>query len=122
VDDATSIGEQLVDAIAARDAERIAGCFADDASFHALVPRGLRERESAQETAALIAGWFGDASEFRLVEHAVEELSDKLHVSYRFEGVKDDEPFVLEQQLYATLADGRIGRADLLCSGFRPAA
>jgi ketosteroid isomerase-like protein len=118
----TSIGEELVDAIAARDAGRLAACFADDVSFRALVPRGLREREGAQDTVALITGWFGDASEFRLVEHDVEDVSDKVHVSYRFDCVEDGESLVVEQHAFLTVEDGRIARADLVCSGFRPRA
>jgi hypothetical protein len=43
-----------------------------------------------------------------------------VHVAYRFEGVEEGEPYVVEQHLYGTVSDGKIERADLLCSGFRP--
>jgi ketosteroid isomerase-like protein len=45
-----------------------------------------------------------------------------VHIAYRFAGVEEGEPYVVEQQLYCTVADGKITRADLLCSGFRPPA
>jgi hypothetical protein len=115
-----SVGTRLVEAIAAQDEAGIASCFAPAAAFRALTPPGLRERSGAAETAALIAAWYADSTELSLVESAAEEVGDRLHVAYRFEGVEEGEPYVVEQQLYATVADGVIERADLVCSGFRP--
>ena len=43
-----------------------------------------------------------------------------MRISYRFEGVEEGKPYVVEQQLYCTVAEDKITRADLLCSGFRP--
>jgi hypothetical protein len=115
-----TVGTRLVEAIAAQDEAGIAGCFAAAATFRALTPPGLRERCGAVEAAALIAAWFADSTELSLVESGTHEVGDRLHVRYRFEGVEEDAPYVVEQQLYATLVDGVIERADLVCSGFRP--
>ena len=82
--------------------------------------RVVPERYGAAETAALIASWFADSTELSLVEYGTHEVGDRLQVAYRFEGVEEAEPYVVEQQLYATLANGVIERADLVCSGFRP--
>jgi ketosteroid isomerase-like protein len=117
---ARDLGNRLVGAIATRDVDALAACFAPDAQFRALVPRGLRERDGAEEATALISSWFADSTELDLVDSRVDEIGDKLHVSYRFAGVEDGEPYVVEQQLFCALSDGRIERADLLCSGFRP--
>ena len=114
------IGQQLVQAISSQDEAAIAACFAQDAELHALVPRGLRERSGAADIGSLIAGWFGDSSELDLVESRVEDVGDKLHVAYRFEGVEEGEPYVVEQHVFCTLAGEQIARADLVCSGFRP--
>jgi ketosteroid isomerase-like protein len=122
VDEAPSVGGQLVAGIEARDASAIGACFADDVTFRALIPPGLREREGATDAAALIAGWFADSTELRLIERSVEEISDKLHVSYRLEGIEEGAPYVVEQHLYATCDGGKISKVDLLCSGFRPRA
>jgi SnoaL-like domain len=117
-----TIGTRLVAAIAAQDEAAIAACFASDAPFRALTPPGLRERVGGAETAALIAAWFADSTELALVALGTDEVGDRIHVAYRFEGVEEGEPYVVEQQLYATLTDGVIERADLVCSGFRPRA
>jgi hypothetical protein len=115
-----TVGTRLVEAIAAQDEAGIAACFAPAAAFRALTPPGLRERSGALESAALIAAWFADSTELSLVDCRTDEVADRLHVAYRFEGVEEGEPYVVEQQLYAALANGVIERADLVCSGFRP--
>ena len=115
-----SLGKRLVEGVAAQDPAAIAACFTAGAELRALTPRGLRERTGGDEAAALIAAWFEDSTELKLVDSAAEQVADKLHVSYRFEGVELGEPYVVDQHLYCVVADGKIERADLLCSGFRP--
>jgi ketosteroid isomerase-like protein len=115
-----AIGTRLVEAIAAQDTAAISTCFADDAEFRALIPPGLRERTGAPEVAELIAGWFADSTELELVNSEANEVGDRVHVAYRFKGVEEGEPYVVEQHLYGEVRDGKIERANLLCSGFRP--
>jgi len=117
----TAVATQLVEGIAAQDAAAIAECFTETAELRALTPPGVRERSGSTDSAALIGAWFADATVLELVASRTDEVADRVHVFYRFEGVEDGQPFVVEQHLYCTLADdGRIDRADLLCSGFRP--
>jgi len=115
-----AVGQRLVEAIAAQDVAAIATCFAADAEFRALIPPGFRERTGALETASLIGGWFADSTQLDLVESETDELGDRVHVTYRFKGVEEGEQYVVEQHLFGTVSDGKIERADLLCSGFRP--
>jgi ketosteroid isomerase-like protein len=116
----SSVGTAFVEAVASQDRSAIATCFAPEVVLRALVPPGLRERGGADDAAALVAGWFGDSTDLDLVDSRAEEVGDRLHVTYRLEGVEGGEPFVVEQHLFCVLADGLIQRADLLCSGFRP--
>jgi hypothetical protein len=109
-------------AIAAQDVAAIARCFADDVEFRGLTPNGLRERSGVEETASLVAAWFADSTELELVHSASDEIGEKLHISYRFQGVEEGEPFVVDQSLYCSVEADRITRADLLCSGFQPRA
>jgi ketosteroid isomerase-like protein len=115
-----TVGTRLVKAIASQDTAAISACFAGDAQFRALIPPGLRERTGAPEVAALIAGWFADSTELELVDSETKEVGDRVHVAYRFEGVEEGESYVVEQHLFGSVRDGKIERADLLCSGFRP--
>jgi hypothetical protein len=114
------LAERLVAAIAAQDQAQIAGCFAEAVEFRAMVPPGVRERSGASEVGALVAGWFSDSTVLELADVSSTEVGDRLHIRYRFTGVEDGQPYVVEQQLYCTVVDDKIERADLLCSGFRP--
>jgi hypothetical protein len=114
-----SLAERLVDAIEAQDEEAIAACFNADATFRALIPSGLRERSGSGEAAALIAAWFEDSTELELLDRQSDEVGDRLHISYRFTGIEDGERYVVEQQVFCTVGEDTIERADLLCSGFR---
>ena len=100
-------------AIAGQDTSAIAACFAGGVEFRALIPPGLRERTGAEDAAALIAGWFADSTELQLVESRTEDIGDRLHIAYRFEGVEEGEAYVVEQHLFCVLADGLIERAQL---------
>jgi hypothetical protein len=116
---APSIGTRFVEAVAAQDEPAIAACFTRGVEFRALVPPGLRERTGAEDAAALVAGWFADSTELNLVQSRTEDVGGRLHIAYRFEGVENGEPYVVEQHLYCMLAGGAIERVDLLCSGFQ---
>jgi hypothetical protein len=117
---AASIGKRFVEAVAAQDESAIAACFSRGIAFRALVPPGFRERTGAEDAAALVASWFADSTELDLVHSQIEEIGDRIHIAYRFEGVEDGEPYVVEQHLCCVLAGDVIEHADLLCSGFRP--
>jgi ketosteroid isomerase-like protein len=114
------LATRLVEAVATQDEVALAACFASDVKFRALIPPGLRERTGAGEAASLISQWFGDSTELHLLDSRSDEVGDRLHVSYRFAGVEEGKAYVVEQHLYCTIGDGKITRADLLCSGFRP--
>lgn len=109
-----------MEAVAAQDESAIAACFTRGVELRALVPPGLRERTGAQDAAELVAGWFADSTELNLIESRTEDVGDRLHIAYKFEGVEDGEPYVVEQHLYCMLVGGAIERVDLLCSGFQP--
>jgi len=116
------LGTRYVSAVAAQDEAALRACFAADVEFRALIPPGLRERTGAAETAALISQWFGDSTDLHLLDSRSDAVGDRLHVSYRFAGVEEGEAYVVEHHLFCTVSEGKIERADLLCSGFRPPA
>jgi ketosteroid isomerase-like protein len=117
---AETIGAKFVAAVAAQDSRALAVCFVERAQLQALIPPGLRERTGAAEAAELIASWFADATELELVDSRIEMVEDRLHVWYRFAVVEEGQPYLVEQHLFCVVADGKIERANLLCSGFRP--
>jgi hypothetical protein len=118
--ESVDLGRDFVAAIAAQDQEALAACFADDTVLRALTPSGLRERAGGDEAAALVHSWFADSEPLELIDSGVEEISDRLHLRYRFQGTEGGGDFVVEQHLYGTVDGDKMVRADIICSGFRP--
>jgi TusA-related sulfurtransferase len=112
---------RLVEAIAARDFEAIAGALARDARFRYLIPARSSQIVGAAAAGAKFLQWFGDAGVLTVQSVRVEPLADRISIRYRFL-LRDRERWqVIEQQLYLDVDDdGRIAAIDLLCSGFRP--
>jgi hypothetical protein len=118
-----SAGRHLVDALTARDFTRMADCFEPTATMRALLPPGLTECEGPTEIVGKIRGWFGDATEFEVLDGTVGEIGGRLHVSWRFRlhptPWGDDAWHVIEQHAFLHAGE-RIEAIDLLCSGFHP--
>jgi TusA-related sulfurtransferase len=112
--------KRLVEAIAARDFEAIAGALAPDARFRYLIPPGPSQIVGAAAVAAKFLQWFGDAEVLTVQSVRVEPLADRISARYRFLLRGQEGWEVIEQQLYLDVdRDGRIAAIDLLCSGFR---
>jgi hypothetical protein len=114
--------QRFLDALATRDWAGIEVCLAPDAQLRALVPSALREAEGAKAIVARFRLWFDDLADFQLLESAVEEMADRVHVRYRLAGTDpEDGRVVAEQQSYFVFEDGLIAAINSVCSGFRPA-
>jgi hypothetical protein len=121
VDEASAVrvGERFLDALAERDFEAVAGCFAPDAHLRAVVPPGVREDDGAEAIAARFARWLGDTGE--VVDSSVGMVQDILRLRYAVREVDPEAgPTVFEQTAYAELADDAITRMRVACSGDRP--
>ena len=84
------------------------------------VPARAAGADWSYRRGSLIAAWFGDSTVLALDATQTTDIGDRLRISYRFTGVENGEPYVVEQHLFCTVRDGKIEQADLLCSGFRP--
>jgi hypothetical protein len=114
----------FLEGLAAQDFGRIGTVLSDDVQLRALLPGGLRQWTGAATAAAAFATWFGDTEDFELLEAAVGEVGGRLHLHWRLRLQAErlgSGWFTVEQQAYADAdAGGRIGRLDLLCTGYRP--
>jgi hypothetical protein len=117
--DVEAVGARFLAAICSQEWEHVRSCFAPDVRFRALIPPGLREGEGAAAAAGYLRRWLGDANPLLLLESEVRRMQDRLAIRYRFRA-REDRWYVVEQQMYCDVRDGRIERIDLLCSGFRP--
>ena len=117
---AAELAKQLERAVSTQNEDALAECFSPDVEFRALVPPGLRERTGAREAASLFSQWLGDSTDLQLVDSSSQEVGDRVHISYRLAGVEEGEEYQVEHHLFCTFENGKIKRADLLCSGFQP--
>jgi hypothetical protein len=115
------LGERLIGALAGQDWPALEACFDSRVSFRALIPPGLREGEGKAEAGGYLRTWFGDADELVLPESEVQPIEDRLSIRYRFRA-HEDAWYVVEQQAYCEVQQGKITKMHLLCSGFRPAS
>lgn len=66
------------------------------------------------------ASVLGEAFAEALSRKDFDGVASLLHPEISFRGHNADGPFVVEQQAYLEVRDGRIGWMRVLCSGFRP--
>lgn len=116
------VAHRLLDAIATRDFEALAGCFAPDASLRILTPKRLREEAGRDDAAATFRRWFGDMEDFELVDGDVAEIADRVRIRWHTRG-RDPAKGVQENEHtgYAEIDGGLIVALNVSCAGFRPA-
>ena len=116
------LGKSFVDALAAKDAERLTAVLHPEVDFRAMTPNLVWEAHDPAAVLDIVLGrWFEPADvleELALVEH--DAFADREQLRFRFKGHNGDGPFVVEQQAYISDRDGQIGWMRLVCSGFRP--
>ena len=65
--------------------------------------------------------WFGDDDVIEEVELVqTDAFADRQRVGYRFRVRNADGVSLVEQQVYLSERDGRIGWLRVMCSGYRP--
>jgi hypothetical protein len=119
----SSVGNLLLEALAARDFTRMSDCFEPAATMRALLPPGLVECAGATQIVENIRGWFGQAEEFEVLDRTIGEVGGRLHVSWRLRlhptPWGDDAWHVIEQHTFLQAGE-HIDSIDLMCSGFQP--
>jgi hypothetical protein len=119
----SSVGNLLLEALAARDFTRMSDCFEPAATMRALLPPGLVECAGATQIVENIRGWFDQAEEFEVLDRTICEVGGRLHVSWRLRlhptPWGDDAWHVIEQHTFLQAGE-RIDSIDLMCSGFQP--
>lgn len=119
--ESTPVAERLLDAIAARDFEAIAKCFADDARFEVLTPHRLRSHATATAAAERYRYWLARLADFEVVDRDTLTIADRVRVRYLFRGRDPELGWQLNEHTgYAAVEQGRIASMTLTCAGFRP--
>jgi ketosteroid isomerase-like protein len=120
---ARDLGRQFAAAYAARDAAVLRALFSEEVSFRGLTPGRDWQADTAVELidGVLLGCWLEPSDVVDRVE-AVETamVGTRGRLGYRLRGVNPDGRFVVEQQAFFDVADGKITWLRMLCSGFQP--
>ena len=110
--------------LAAKDFRRILDLMHPEIDFQGLTPRRHWEAtDPATAVSEVLRVWFGDSDEKEALEQLQSDsFADRERVGYRFSVRKPEGLFLIEQQVYLSARDGKIGWMRVLCSGYRPAA
>ena len=119
-----SVGGVFLEALAARDYQRMACALSPGVRLRAMLPSGPTDRSGADAVVGLFASWFREAEGFEVVDATVGEVGGRLHLAWRLRVRPAPFPngegwHVIEQHAYAD-ATTTIETLHLLSSGFRP--
>lgn len=119
---AASLGRQFVEALAARDADRLAALFHPEVDFKGLTPGRFWEATTPEGILdAVLGNWFGEGDHIEAVTWIEDgdPVEDTQRLGYRVRVTNDDGPHSVEQQVYYRERDGRMTYARVVCSGYR---
>lgn len=111
----TDVVDRFLAAVAARDWDALAGCFAPEARLRMQSPGPLRDEQGPDAIAERYRAWFGDLQPFELREADRHDVVDRVRVHY----VAAGNGKLTDHTGYLALEDDRIAWLVMTCSGFR---
>jgi hypothetical protein len=122
---APDVAIAFLDAVATRDLDRLESLLHPDVWFRILLPRGAVDLHDVRAVVERFHEWYLTPSVVRLLDAEHHTMAGREHLRYRFAlrpTWAPDTWHLIEQTGYARVAEGRIRRLDLVCTGFHPVA
>jgi hypothetical protein len=118
----TQLGAEFARALAVKDFRRIRDLMQPDIDFRGMTPRRNWEATDADTVVSgVLQQWFEDSDEIEALEQLESDsFADRERVGYRFSVRNPEGHFLVEQQAYLSVRDGRIGWMRVMCSRYRP--
>jgi hypothetical protein len=117
------IGEQFAEALAKKDVPTLLDVLDPEIDFRGLTPGRFWEASSATALVddIILGAWFEADDHIDALEHVeLGSVADRDRVAYLLRISTPDGTFVVEQQAYFDVENGRINWLRILCSGYRP--
>ena len=119
------LGRTFAQSLASKDFARIESLLHPNLTFRGLSPGKARYLWESHEPRSVVTDilqqWFEETDNIEsLVKLDLDRVGDRNRVSYQFSGHNSDGKFVVEQQAYYSVKEGKISWMSLVCSGFRP--
>jgi hypothetical protein len=119
----TEIGERFAEALAKKDVPTLLDVLDPEIDFRGLTPGRFWEASSATALVddIILGAWFEADDHIDALEHVeLGSVADRDRVAYLLRISTPDGTFVVEQQAYFGVENGRINWLRILCSGYRP--
>ena len=116
----SSLERTRIRAISEGELDRLESYCRPDVVSHLLTPWRHMNFDNVTDLVAKYRQWFGECSEFQVEHSRVEQVGERLGISYRFRLQEQGAWYVVEQQLFCTMQGGWVTHLHLLCSGFQP--
>ena len=90
--------------------------------FRGLTPSQAWEAEDPQGAITILFGsWFEpDDHVLEILDVHTDPVAERLQLRYRLRVESQGDPYLVDQQGYCDVVDGRITRMSLVCAGFQP--
>jgi hypothetical protein len=111
----------FAEAVAAKDSSKLRNLLHPDVDFRGMTPGRIWDANDAEEVLATIARWFDEDDLVEKVEELeTDAFADRERVGYRLRVRNKDGLHLVDQQVYLSERDGRIGWLRIMCAGYRP--
>ncbi len=119
------LGRTFARSLAKKDFTTIEGLLHPNLTFRGLTPGRARYLWESHEPHSVVTDilqqWFEETDRIEsLLRLEVDRVVDRNRVSYRLSMSNPDGKFVVEQQAYYSVVDGKISWMSVVCSGPRP--
>jgi hypothetical protein len=110
-------------AVAAKDFEQVRELLHPEIDFRGMTPGRVWEADGPQDVLDALGTWFDDGDDIEGIDSLeTGGFADRERVGYRLRVRNADGLHLVEQQVYLTERDGRIGWLRIMCAGYRPVA
>ena len=116
-------GEAFVRALVLKDADALKGLLSPGLDFKAMTPGRFWESNSVDQVVdeTILGAWFEQADEIEAaVSVETSKVGERHRVAYRLRVRNPDGNFLVEQQAYYDIEEGRISWLRILCAGYQP--
>ncbi|MFI7465177.1 hypothetical protein [Nonomuraea sp. NPDC049646] len=120
---ADALGAAFARALAAKDRDALHALLGDPIDFRALTPGAHWDADDPGEVVdrIVLGQSFGPGDDIeRLLHVATGRVGDREHLAYRLQVRTGSVRYLVEHQVYYSVAGERIAWLRILCSGFRP--
>ena len=116
----TALAAAFGKAVAAKDQTVLLELLHPDVDFRGMTPGRVWEAEGPADILAALGVWFDDDDVIEGVDSLeTDAFADVQRVGYRLRVRNADGLHLVEQQVFLTKLDGRIGWLRIMCAGYR---